>query len=194
MDFLALLWIGVGAFAATNIDDLFILMLFFSDKSFPNRSVVIGQYLGIGILIAISAVGSLLPLVISPFFIPLLGFVPIAIGIQRLLKLRKPEELPKHQPENIRRSNLSIISVASVTFANGGDNIGIYTPLFAKYSGILEVTGLVSIFLIMTAVWVLAAYYLVSHPAVADRLHKRGQIIFPFVLIVIGIYILLGGL
>ena len=62
IDFLAFIGIGISAFVATNIDDLFILMLFFSSPNFQKGQVVIGQYLGIGMLVIISTVGSLLAL------------------------------------------------------------------------------------------------------------------------------------
>ena len=45
VDFLGLVTVGVSAIAATNIDDIFILMLFFSaSQGFQFRQVVIGQY------------------------------------------------------------------------------------------------------------------------------------------------------
>ena len=78
--------IGVSAFAATNIDDIFVLMLFFSSSSFPVRHVILGQYLRIGLLIAISVVGSLIALVVPTYVIGLMGVVPIAIGVKNLLK------------------------------------------------------------------------------------------------------------
>jgi pyridoxamine 5'-phosphate oxidase family protein len=60
---------------------------------------------------------------------------------------------------------------------------GIYTPVFAKYSSAVEVVSISIIFMIMTGVWCIIAYYLVRHPIIAKRLHQTGHIIFPFVLI-----------
>jgi len=67
IDILSLVAIGVAAFAATNIDDIFVLMVFISSLSFPVRHIVLGQYLGIGLLIAISVVGSLISLVVPTY-------------------------------------------------------------------------------------------------------------------------------
>jgi cadmium resistance protein CadD (predicted permease) len=53
---------------------------------------VIGQYLGIGLLVAISTLGSLLALVVPQYIIGLLGLVPIAIGVIRLVQLRKHDK------------------------------------------------------------------------------------------------------
>jgi cadmium resistance protein CadD (predicted permease) len=55
IDIVSLMAIGVSAFATTNIDDIFVLMMFFSSLTFPVRQVILGQYIGIGLLVAISA-------------------------------------------------------------------------------------------------------------------------------------------
>lgn len=67
-----LVTVGGSAFVATNIDDIFMLMLFLSSLTFPTRQVILGQYIGIGSLVAISAVGSLISLVVPIYVIGLL--------------------------------------------------------------------------------------------------------------------------
>lgn len=47
---------------------------------YPVRQVVLGQYVGISLLFAISALVSLVPLLVPPYLIGLLGLVPIVIG------------------------------------------------------------------------------------------------------------------
>lgn len=192
IDFLAFVGIGISAFVATNIDDLFILMLFFSSPNFQKGQVVIGQYLGIGMLVIISTIGSLLALVVPQYLIGLLGLVPISIGIIRLIQLRKSgNPVPRQKTERTSRwHQLSMLTVAAVTFSNGADNIGIYTPLFAKYNSVSEVIFICLIFMIMTAIWCFVAYYLVSHPLIANRIRRTGHIIFPLVLIGLGVFIL----
>lgn len=51
---------GAAAFVGTNIDDMFINMLFFTeaDTKAEVRSVVIGKYLGIGALVLLSVLGA----------------------------------------------------------------------------------------------------------------------------------------
>jgi cadmium resistance protein CadD (predicted permease) len=39
--------VAIVAFAATDIEDLFLLMMFFSSRIYPARQVVIGQQLGL---------------------------------------------------------------------------------------------------------------------------------------------------
>lgn len=205
VDFLGLVTVGVSAFAATNIDDIFILMLFFStSQGFQVRQVVIGQYVGIGLLTAIGVLGAFLPLLVPEYVIGLLGIAPIAIGIKKLIKIiwnkdkiERPDSAG-HSPYNesttrkkFNRLDLSFLSVAAVTFSNGADNIGVYIPMFAQYSSATQIITIVTVFMVMTAIWCCAsAYYFVNHPLVASRIRRIGHVILPFVLIGLGIYIL----
>jgi cadmium resistance protein CadD (predicted permease) len=192
IDILGLVAIGVAAFVATNIDDIFVLMMFFSSMTFPVRQVILGQYIGIGLLIAISVLGSLIALVVPTYIIGLMGIIPIAIGIKNLVEIRKKNKSLLRQvvQDKKNRSSLFFLAVAAVTFSNGGDNIGVYVPLFSKYNIISQIATLIAVFIAMTAVWCITSYYFVNHPLVASRIRHIGNIILPFVLIGLGIYIL----
>src|ERR671916_2851723 len=91
-DFLDVLGIGVTAFVATNIDDLLILIAFFANSHFPLSQIVLGQYAGMGALLAIGIVGSLIALIVPNNLIGLIGIFPIAIGTKELLELRKKDD------------------------------------------------------------------------------------------------------
>lgn len=192
VDLIGLVGIGIAAFAATNIDDIFVLMMFFSSISFSVRHVIFGQYLGISLLIGISVAGSLISLVVPTYIIGLMGIVPIAIGVKNLVEIRKKDQAPSRQTveDTKDKSYLSFLAVAAVTFSNGGDNIGVYVPLFSKYNTMGEITTFTLTFLAMTAVWCTAAHFFVNHPLVASRVRHIGTIVLPFVLIGLGIYIL----
>src|SRR5918993_2644597 len=109
VDFFGIFGIGTTAFVATNIDDLLILIAFFANSSrFPLPQIVLGQYAGMGALLAISIVGSLIALIVPNNLIGLIGIFPIAIGIKELLELLKndnnnEEESANHQPLRSRR-------------------------------------------------------------------------------------------
>src|SRR5689334_23907883 len=78
---------GIVAFLATNIDDIIILLLFFSqvDVNFRPRHILIGQYLGFAAIIIASLPGFFGGLVVRREWIGLLGLLPIAIGIKYLV-------------------------------------------------------------------------------------------------------------
>lgn len=183
------LFAGILAFASTNIDDVFILMLFFANKEFTTKQVVMGQYLGIIALTMLSLAGSLIGLLVAPKYVGLLGLLPIFFGIRNIIKLTTHKDSEVKPEFNGRKTANKTFLVAAVTVANGGDNIGIYVPLFAMLT-LQEKVIVVSIFLLLVAVWCGAAWYLSKHPSVVRTIDKFGHIITPIVLILLGIYIL----
>jgi cadmium resistance transport/sequestration family protein len=195
---------GITSFAATNIDDIVILMLFFAqvNASFRPRQIVVGQYLGFSVLIIASLPGFFGGLIVPRAWIGLLGLVPIAIGVSRLVNREKDEEVQAVSDElNRSRGNNSLgstltslispqtLNVAAVTLANGGDNIGIYVPLFAS-STLASLLVILGIFFLLIGVWCYIAYLLARQPAIAHVLTRYGKAVVPFVLIGLGIFIL----
>ncbi len=79
---LGVVGLAVAAFVSTNVDNSVVLALFFSNRAFPVRSVVAGQYLGMGALVAVSLVIASAARLIPTGSIHWLGLVPIAIGIK----------------------------------------------------------------------------------------------------------------
>ncbi|RAM51317.1 MAG: transporter [Hapalosiphonaceae cyanobacterium JJU2] len=196
---------SIIAFAATNIDDIFILLLFFSqiNTSFRRRHIFLGQYLGFTIIILASLPGFFGGLVVPRAWIGILGILPIAIGIKQLFS----QETQRVEIQTVtgdftsfgtNNPLLSFISsfinpqtykVAAITFANGGDNIGIYIPLFAGINfNSLLIT--LTVFFIMVGVWCVVAYLLARQVTIASVLNRYGATIVPFVLIALGFYIM----
>jgi cadmium resistance protein CadD (predicted permease) len=182
MNFFSLALLSTGAFISTNIDDLFLLVGFFSDRSFPRTQVFAGQILGMAAIVAISLATASAALAISPAHIGLLGVAPIVIGIGKLLRLGKADE--GEQPAAV-----SVLQVATITIVNGGDNIAAYTPIFAT-QGPRELSATLAIFAALTLVWCFAALGLVRHTALGKPLRRYGHVILPFILIGLGLLIL----
>lgn len=190
MDSLGLITLGLVVFVSTNIDDIFVLMMFFSDQSYTSRQVILGQYIGIGLLVGLSVLGALVALVVPPTLIGLMGFLPIAIGLKKLFDLQGSDSQEDESPRQPQRMDaLQFLAVTAVTFSNGGDNIGIYVPLFAN-STALEMVVLIVIFMLMVAVWCGIAFYLVRHSVMKHHIRRIGRVLLPFVLIGLGVYIL----
>jgi cadmium resistance protein CadD (predicted permease) len=49
-------------------------------------------------------------------------------------------------------SFLSFLAIAAVTFSNGGDNIGVYIPIFAKHNSASQITAPVAVLMAMAPV------------------------------------------
>ena len=201
MEILLTVLVAVSAFVATNLDDLFVLTIFFGSKDFNNTSVVLGQYIGVLLLIIISLLAYFFKFIIPISYITLFGILPLGIGLKNLWNLRKKgfKGIPNKKFRDLDTGNCidskisreTILKVASVTFFNGGDNIGVYMSLFAS-SGIIQLILTNSIFIILVGVWCLISYFMVKNRIIGYKLERYGHIILPFVLILIGLVILSG--
>jgi cadmium resistance transport/sequestration family protein len=192
---------GIAAFIATNLDDVVVLMVFFTqiNAGFRVWQVVVGQYLGCGVLLLLSLPGYFGGRLVEPQWIGLLGLVPLGIGIKLLFdKSDKDEEEQDSLVQTVVNPRLQksliflppqILQVAAVTVANGGDNIGIYVPLFAS-KNLLGLLAIIGTFLLMVAVWCWIAWRLVKQPAIGQLFSKYGDRFIPWVFIALGCYIL----
>jgi cadmium resistance protein CadD (predicted permease) len=192
---LEVIGIGVGAFVATNIDDLFILMVFFAKRNFPTSQIILGQFIGMGLLLGVSLVGSLIVLLLPHNLVGLVGLFPIAIGIKELLvESRKDDnddnaKIVNRLSKSRWKTYLPFLAVATITFS-GGEEIGIYTSVFAAYDGLLDITIIVVTVIILTGVWCVICFYLVNHTLLTTRFRRFADKVLPLVLIALGIYIL----
>ena len=187
MDWLPLTILSVAAFATTNLDDAFVLLLFFGDRRYRARHVFIGQALGVGLLVLLSLIGALAALALPARAVGLLGLLPIAIGVKHLLEQRRgqPDEPEAAASPPGAAGWRQAAAVAGITVANGGDNIGVYVPLFATRS-LLETALILGSFAVMLVMWTFAGYYLARHSAVAARLQRLSGVVMPWVLIGLG--------
>jgi cadmium resistance protein CadD (predicted permease) len=198
---------AIGLFALTNVDDLVVLALFFSQVS--GRSgvlrVVAGQYLGFGGILAAAIAGTLGTALLPRTVIPYLGLLPLALGLraawmvwhQHRARSNDSRDQPKHSPDTTTVSDdpgpaPGVFTVAAVTLANGGDNIGVYVPVFTN-TGTARVLIYVLVFLALVAVWCAAGHVLARRPIIARTLSRRSHILLPIVLIGIGLRILIKG-
>ena len=178
--FVSALITGALAFYATNIDDIVFLTVFFSQT--PHRwHVVFVQYVGFTALVLVSLVGFLGGQILPHEWLRLFGVAPIAIGIKKLLT---------KSDVHLKGASTGALDVAIVTFVNGADNIGIYTPLFAV-SDARRLIVLVAVLYVLLAAWCIAGYVIHRQKAVAYSLQRWGHWLVPSVLIGLGIYILL---
>ncbi len=184
--------VAVVVFVATNVDEAFLLAAFFADPRMSGRAVVLGQFLGTGVLVAASAAAAWAALAVPEGYVALLGLLPLALGI-RSLKDAAPNdaELRTVEARAKRRMHSQVLAVAGVTVANGGDNLGVYVPLFAREPDHVPLYG--AVFALMTALWCLAGYRLVRSRVVGSRLRRYGHITLPIVLIALGVWILSGA-
>ena len=196
--------LGILAFITTNIDNLLLLILVFSQPHFRKRHIVTGQYLGFIVIIIISMLGFFGKFLLPLAWIGFLGSVPIIIGVRELLCKQKLKQegavdTGKHVQPGLPQSfayvalepllNPQTYRVSIITIGNGSDNISTYTPLFATES-FIHVAVLISLFLLLVGVWCYLGHTLARLPTFAYAIEHYGSILLPFAYIILGLLII----
>ncbi|MFD5829718.1 cadmium resistance transporter [Lentzea sp. NPDC060358] len=175
---------AAGMFAATNVDDLVLLALFFA-RAGTAWKVVAGQYLGFTGILAVAVLGALGASLLPEQVRPWLGLIPLALGLKAAWALWRGGD-----SDDDRDPPPGVLAVAGVTLANGGDNIGVYVPVFTVTDSLWLY---VVVFLVLVGVWCLAGWFLASRQVVAKALAKWGHVALPVVLVAIGLLVLFSG-
>ncbi|MFJ3671112.1 cadmium resistance transporter [Streptomyces sp. NPDC090106] len=185
---------AVGLFAVTNVDDIVILALFFAEGAGHRgsaRRIVLGQYLGFAAILVVAVAAAVGATFLPESVIPYLGLLPLALGLKAAWQAwRDRGDSGEGEPD--RDGGPGPLEVAAVTFANGGDNIGVYVPVLAT-AGTGGMAVYTVVFLILVAVWCFAGRFFATRPVVAQALARWGHVLLPLVLITIGLLILVEG-
>ncbi|EGD42768.1 cadmium resistance transporter [Nocardioides sp. NPDC057772] len=185
---------AIGLFLVTNIDDIIVLSLFFArgaGQRGTTAKIVAGQYLGFGgILVASIAVTLGAGLFLPDEAIPYFGLIPLLLGLYAAWQVWRNGS--EDDDDSLADRRISAITVAAVTFANGGDNIGVYVPVFLAVGNGALVAYCV-VFLALVVVLVLAAKFIATRKPIAEVLERWEHILFPLVLIGLGLVILIEG-
>lgn len=184
---------AVGLFLVTNIDDIIVLSLFFArgaGQRGTTTKIVAGQYLGFGgILLASLAVTFGAGLFLPDTAIPYFGLIPLVLGAYAAWRVWRNGD---NDDDSLADNRISVLTVAAVTFANGGDNIGVYVPVFLAV-GTGALIAYCVVFLTLVSVLVLTSKFVATRNPIAEVLERWEHILFPLVLIVLGLVILVEG-
>lgn len=179
------------SYVGTNIDDILVDTLFFAATNSPKdtRRIVIGKYLGVGLLVVLSLLGAFGLQLLPERYLGLLGLVPLAMGIKAIADLLRGDG---EEAENTHiRGNLTL-TVMLVTLANGGDNLGVYIPLFAGFS-VGEAAVMLATFFCMVAAFCFLGKKIAELPPLRRFLTKHRKAVVPVVYLALGAYILLDS-
>lgn len=201
---------AASAFWATNIDDILLLLLLFSGTGNHQAPwpVISGQYLGFALLILASLAGFLGGQLLPSQWFGILGLLPVGFGVSQVIEglHPAPQDAAPFAPSaggslaaatpawllQLGCPGSQVIAIAGLTLANGGDNLGLYMPLFA-HANTVELTTMLVVFFLLVGVWCVVAWRLVGSPGVAERISRYGRRLVPLVLIGLGVVILLDS-
>ena len=184
---------AIAVFAGTNVDDLIVLTVLFLSARSAGRprpgQIWIGQYAGVGFLVAVSAAAALGLAVVPDRWVGLLGLIPFALGVRGLVAAIRSRGAAVPPAPVVATGALA---VAGVTVANGADNISVYTPMF-RTIGVTNSFITVAVFAVGIALWCLAGSRLGSHKRVIAVVQRYGHWIVPVVFMLLGVLIVTGS-
>jgi len=187
---LIIIGVTIGAFIGTNLDNLFLLAAMYSRYARHAMMVTCGYLTGMvlvaGITILVGELGDMIPLA----YLGLLGLIPMLMGVLALWKLFRENQPDENTGIASAASRLSVFfALLTIQLSNSMDSILTFSVLFADSA--TEADYLVApTFFAMTIVFSGLAYYSVKHPRLSGVLSRYGRYITPFILILVGYYIL----
>ena len=171
--------IATALFAATNADDLVLLIVFFAQPGCRPRRVMFGAVVGLAALTGASFAAAWLALAAPADWLPWLGLAPLYLGLRWLVR-------PRHDESPAGAASWQ--TVALVTVANGADNLGAYIPVFANQS-FAEKVVTAATFAVLAFGLCALAWVAVRHPTWGPHVQRWSARLGPFVLIAIGFWI-----
>ena len=190
LSLLSIIPIVVGAYFATNLDNFTLLVVLLARYRNRTSSVVAG-YLACMLILGLISFGIGRAADIVPVrYLGLLGLIPVSIGVVGVLELlRSREHEPAKEETPIDRGK-SVFFVSLLTqIGNGGDTIVTLSILFADSSPLADIIVIFTL-AAMAVIFVIVAIYAVEHRAVSRWIERYAHRVTPFILIIVGAYIL----
>lgn len=180
--------LAVGLFATTNIDNLVVLTAFYADPLYRHGQVTVGSYLGLTVIVAISAGGAAAASSVPRHDLGLLGFIPLVLGAVKLVAVARGGRPPLPDTE-ARGGRHRPFVVSAVTVGSGSDNLAAYVPVFASRS-LGDATLIVVVFFAAAGLWCAGALAIARAPWTRQALDRFSHVVVPVVYVALGVSIL----
>jgi len=187
---IAIIPIAAGAYVATNLDNFILLVSLLARYRDHTANVVAGYFVCVLILgftgYWIGAAATIAPVE----YLGLLGIVPISIGVYELVQLRRGAE-KTYVVKDTSSGGLQMVFMTALIsqLGNGADTVVIFSILFTDSKPSADVLILLTL-AAMAVIFVVVGIYAVRHPALSKWVDRYAQRAMPFVLIIVGVYVL----
>lgn len=190
MDTLTIIAMTAAAYVGTNIDNLLLLIAFYSRYLAQSRLVTAGYATGmllIGLLVfVLGEAGDFIPVA----YLGSLGVIPIFIGVKSLADQYRKRMSDTDGQVDVPDSQRTIfLSVLLTQLSNSADTIITFTvfQFDSKDTVDFVISGT---FFVMIFVFATVAFHSLKNQALKNFLARYGHWLTPFVLILVGLYII----
>ncbi|MCX5774845.1 MAG: cadmium resistance transporter [Firmicutes bacterium] len=179
---------AVLAYLGTSMDELPVLFVLFARGRNRHNpwTVALGYLVGSLTLFTISAsISFILGFVPSHALLGFLGLIPFALGLKVAIKGDGDDEKAGSEKKLARWAFLEIVLI---TLSMGGDDLGVYIPLFASMN-LTEILFNLGVYVVATFVFLGIAWWMTSIKPLTAFLQKYERPIVATIFILLGIYI-----
>jgi len=187
---IAIIPIAAGAYVATNLDNFILLVSLLARYRNHTSNVVAGYFTCVLILgfvgLWIGKAANIAPVE----YLGLLGFVPISIGAVELIQLRRGKaKVTVAKEKSVDGVQKVFMTTLFSQLGNGADTIIVFGVLFIDSMPSADILTVVTL-AAMAVIFVFVGIYAVRHPALCEWIDRYAYRVMPFVLIIVGVYIL----
>ena len=189
---LLLVAVTVISFIGTNFENLLFLIVFLCNSNQPKSTVALGYLAGMAIIVGSARILSSVSNFVPSQFLGLLGLIPLSLGIWELMQVLR-QRIARSVPNvSVTSEPRSVFAISVIMIANGVDSLAVLAALFVDTQWDLKwlVWGTT---LGMTFVWFSLAVWLVRLQFFSQSRQRFIQMLMPFLLIGLGLYILIDS-
>ena len=187
---IAIIPIAAGAYVATNLDNFILLVSLLARYRNHTPHVVVGYFACMLILGFVGYSIGVAANIVPVEYLGLLGFVPISIGAYELMQMRGGKATVALAEEKAVDGVKKVFLAALISqLSNGADTVVVFGVLFTDSNAPADILIILTL-VAMAVIFVLVGIYAVRHPALSKWIERYAYRAMPFVLIIVGIYIL----
>ena len=182
--------IAAGAFIATNLDNFALLVMFLVRYRHRAVIVAVAYFSSIFLLISIGYGVGYISAIAPVEYLGWLGLVPIGLGIAGVVGLFR-DRTPScaTRGSSVAGSVTAFLATLTSQLGNGTDTIITFGVLFADSNAASDSLIIVAV-AAMTIFFFAGARYAIRHPALEKWIEKHARLMTPFMLIIVGTYVL----
>lgn len=177
-------------FISTEIDDFILFMFLYNQYSDRRRfSVFFGQLCSLLLTVLLCSFVALLLMKVPEKILKLAGIVPLLLAVKSIFAIfsDKTDNASDSQKPGFSSAFLTAFFLA---LSSSSDNIGIYIPVFTKFSFMQKFSAL-GIFVLLQAVWSFFQFKFCTIEIIDRAIKRTAKFLVPAIYILLGLSILL---
>lgn len=185
---------ATAAYVSTNVDGYALLLGFFGNARYYAMETAAGQFVSVGVQIALSLAIAQLGWRHDAPFVGLAGIVPLVVGLKRIVGLRRTGDTcvrkPGHRTFSGKGRVARIGAVSVVTTSGAVDNVLVYSSVLAGRAP-HDVVWVAADFIVLTAALCACAFFTARSPMSIRALRMAAAHIAPFMTTAVGLSLLI---